>query len=112
MSKSAAQSAITARNLPTSPRIAIVGSGAVGGYYGASLARAGNDVHFLLRSDYTTVRDRGWDVRSHAGDFRVAPDKLHAYDDPRRMPQADLVVVTLKATSQDLFQPLISPLVG
>jgi 2-dehydropantoate 2-reductase len=90
--------------------IAIVGAGAVGGYYGCRLAQHRHDVHFLLRSDYEAVRLSGWSIKSIAGDFDLAPDQFHAYNDPRQMPPADLVVVTLKSTSADLFEPLIHPL--
>ena len=41
------------------PKIVIVGTGAVGSYYGAMLARSGNEVHFLLRSDYAHVAGNG-----------------------------------------------------
>ena len=96
--------------IPFSPRIAIVGAGAVGAYYGARLAQHGHDVYFLLRSDYRFVKQSGWTVQSIAGDFRLAPDRTHVYDDPHHMPPADLVIVTLKTTSNDLFEPLIRPL--
>ena len=92
------------------PVVAIVGAGAVGGYYGARLAEHGHDVHFLLRSDYETVKSKGWSVKSIAGDFDLRPDRFHSYDDPRKMPAADLIVVTLKSTSSDQFDPLIRPL--
>jgi 2-dehydropantoate 2-reductase len=94
---------------PEHPVIAIVGAGAVGGYYGARLAQHGHDVHFLLRSDYDAVRTEGWTVESCDGDFRLP--RVSVYNDPRKMPKADLVVVTLKSTSNDQFEPLISPLV-
>jgi 2-dehydropantoate 2-reductase len=92
------------------PKIAIVGSGAVGGYYGARLAQHGHDVHFLLRSDYDHVKQNGWTIRSCAGDFRVEPGQINVYNDPHQMPQADLVLVTLKTTSNDQFATLIHPL--
>lgn len=92
------------------PRIAIVGAGAVGGYYGARLAQRGHDVHFLLRGDYDAVRAGGWNVRSIDGDFSLPPDAVHVYDDARRMPPADLVVVTLKATVNDALPSLVTPL--
>ena len=95
----------------TDPVIAIVGAGAVGGYYGARLAQHGHSVHFLLRGDYDAVRRNGWTVHSRDGDFRIPADSVNVYDDPRRMPRADLVVVTLKSTSNDQFEPLIRPLV-
>ena len=90
--------------------IAIVGAGAVGGYYGARVAQNGHDVHFLLRSDFEAVKSKGWSIKSIAGDFDLPPDRFHAYNDPRRMPPADLIVVTLKSTSSEQFEPLIRPL--
>ena len=38
------------------PRIGVIGTGAIGGFYGVMLARAGYDVHFLLRSEYEAVK--------------------------------------------------------
>ena len=96
--------------LPERPRIAIVGAGAVGGYYGGRLAQHGHDVHFLLRSDYDAVRTSGLTVESCDGDFRLPPDTVRAYDDPGNMPKADLVIVTLKSTANDQLERLVSPL--
>ena len=92
------------------PIIAIVGAGGVGGYYGARLAQHGHDVHFLLRSDYHAVARDGWTVKSCDGDFTLAPTQTHAYDDVRKMPRADWVIVTLKATNNDQYEPLVAPL--
>ena len=50
-------------------RIAIVGSGALGLYYGALLQRGGADVHFLLRSDFEAITTHGLKVFSINGDF-------------------------------------------
>lgn len=94
----------------SSLKIAIVGSGAVGGYYGARLAQHGHDVHFLLRSDYEHVKQNGWTVQSCAGDFCLSADQARVYNDPHQMPAADLVLVTLKTTSNDQYGPLIHPL--
>jgi 2-dehydropantoate 2-reductase len=91
--------------------IAIVGSGAVGGYYGARLAQHGCNVHFLLRGDYEAVRQNGWVVRSKHGDFQLPAGSCNVYDNPAKMPAADLVVVALKATANDQYQSLIGPLV-
>jgi 2-dehydropantoate 2-reductase len=92
------------------PVISVIGAGAVGGYYGARLAQHGQDVHFLLRSEYDAVRRNGWTVRSCDGDFVVPPGRAHAYDDVGKMPKADLVIVTLKTVSNHLYEPLIRPL--
>ena len=78
--------------------IAIIGAGAVGGYYGARLAQHGHDVHFLARSDYVQLKAHGFAVGSIAGDFYLAPNQFHVYDAPTQMPKVDLVVVALKST--------------
>jgi 2-dehydropantoate 2-reductase len=75
---------------------AIVGTGAVGGYYGALLQRSGQDVHFLLRSDFEAVRDQGLRVESPRGDFRLPTVK--AYASAADMPRCDGVVVAWKTT--------------
>jgi 2-dehydropantoate 2-reductase len=92
------------------PSIAIIGAGAVGGYYGARLAQHGHDVHFLLRSDYEHVRAHGLTIRSVAGDFSLPADRIHVYDDPAAMPKVDLVLVTLKTTENHQLPRLIPPL--
>ena len=50
-------------------RVAIIGAGAIGSYYGARLAEAGHDVHFLMRRDYEAVSSGGLRVTSISGDF-------------------------------------------
>jgi 2-dehydropantoate 2-reductase len=94
------------------PKIAIIGAGAVGGYYGARLAQHGHDVHFLVRSDYHAVRQAGWAIQSWAGDFQIPADRVNVYDDPLKMPVMDLVIVTLKTTSNDQYESLIRPLLN
>ena len=94
------------------PVIAVVGAGAVGGYYGGRLAQHGHDVHFLLRGDYRAVAERGLEIRSCLGDFSLSPSQIQVYDSAGRMPKADLVIITLKATSNADFPQLITPLVG
>ena len=100
-------------SLLTNPRpvIAVVGVGAVGGYYGAKLIRAGHDVHLLLRADYDAVRLNGLHVRSNLdGDFHLPADQLQIHRDPRQAPRADLVLVCLKATGNAAYDPLVRPL--
>lgn len=48
----------------TKPTIGIIGTGAIGGFYGLMLARAGFDVHFLLRSEFSAVAERGLQLDS------------------------------------------------
>ncbi|HEX4796874.1 MAG TPA: 2-dehydropantoate 2-reductase [Humisphaera sp.] len=92
------------------PIIAIIGTGAIGGYYGARLVQHGRDVHFLLRSDFDAVRSNGWSIKSHLGDFSIAAERVRAYRSVSEMPKADLVIVTLKTTANDQFEALIRPL--
>ncbi len=89
-------------------KIAVVGCGAVGSFYGAKLARAGQDVHFLLRSDYETVRRKGVMIRSSQGDFNVRPRCAQA---PEEIGPSDLVMIALKTTANDQFPKLLPPLV-
>ena len=90
-------------------RIAVVGCGAVGSFYGAKLASAGEEVHFLLRSDYETVRRQGVRVRSPEGDFQVQP---RCAQRPEQIGPADLVLIGLKTTANEVFGELLPPLVG
>jgi 2-dehydropantoate 2-reductase len=100
------------RPLSGRPRIAVVGSGAVGAYYGGRLAQHGHDVHFLVRGDFEAVKANGWTIRSCDGDFVLPPGALNLYDSAETMPCVDLVLVTLKTTSNEAFGPLIGPLLG
>src|SRR5258706_6881961 len=93
------------------PIIAIIGAGAVGSYYGARLAQGGHNVHFLLRSDYDAVKRSGLTITSCAGNFSLPAQKLNVYKNVRDMPKPDWVIVTLKTTSNNQFEPLIRPLV-
>ncbi len=90
-------------------KIAVVGCGALGSYYGARLCRAGHQVHFLLRSDYDAVRAGGVTVRSAGGDFHVQP--LCARD-PREIGPAELVLIALKTTANQALPRLLPPLAG
>ncbi|MEM9227885.1 MAG: 2-dehydropantoate 2-reductase N-terminal domain-containing protein, partial [Verrucomicrobiota bacterium] len=94
---------------PDKPKIAVVGSGALGGYYGCLLARSGCDVHFLLRSDYVTVRDQGYRIVTPEDTFTL--DKVQAYTDTGTIGACDLVVVAVKSTANDALEPLVTPLV-
>lgn len=89
-------------------RYAILGTGALGGFYGARLARAGLDVHFLLHGDFRYVREHGLMVESKDGDF-VLP-RVQAYGDIRDMPPCEVVLVALKTTHNHLLPGLL-PLV-
>lgn len=86
-------------------RFAIVGAGAVGGYYGALLQKAGFEVHFLLRSDYPFVKENGLTVESVNGDFRLP--QVNAWNDPEKMPRCDAVIVSLKTTGNAALKTIV-----
>ena len=90
-------------------KIAVVGCGAVGGFYGAKLCQTGCDVHFLLRSDYKAVRENGVRIRSAEGDFDVHPTAARS---PGEIGLCDLVIVALKSTANHRLGELLPPLVG
>jgi 2-dehydropantoate 2-reductase len=90
-------------------KIAVVGCGAVGSFYGAQLARAGHEVHFLLRSDYEVVRRQGVFIHSPEGDFQVQPQCARR---PEEIGPAELVLIGLKTTANEQFAKLLPPLVG
>ncbi len=90
--------------------IAVIGAGAVGGYYGALLARAGHDVRFLMRGDLTAVREYGLDVRSIRGDFRLP--NVAAFATAEEIGPVDWVVCSLKATAIEQARELVTPCIG
>jgi 2-dehydropantoate 2-reductase len=91
-------------------RIAVIGAGAIGGFYGARLARAGHEVTFIARgANLEAIRVRGVRVRSPLGDIAVA---VSAQEDPARVGPADLVIVAVKTYSNREALPLVVPLVG
>ena len=91
-------------------RYGIIGTGAVGGYYGARLAHAGCDVSFLFHSDYDYVRAHGLRVNSPAGSFTLGD--VRAFSSPADMPVCDVVIVGLKTTNERLLPTLLPPLLG
>src|SRR5262245_54334306 len=90
-------------------KIAVIGCGALGSYYGGKLCRDGQEVHFLLRSDYDVIRRRGVRVSSPEGDFHFNPKCARK---PEEIGTADLVLVGLKTTANEAFSKLLPPLVG
>jgi len=88
---------------------AIIGTGALGGFYGARLQHAGCELHFLLHSDYEHVRHHGLICESPDGDF-ILP-KVNAYADVRDVPRCDVVCVCLKTTQNHLLSQLLPPVV-
>ena len=91
-------------------RIAIIGAGALGLYYGALLQRGGNDVRFLLRRDLEAISRRGLTVTSPRGDFHLA--QVRGYATPAEIGQVELVLVGLKTFANHRLAELTTPLVG
>jgi 2-dehydropantoate 2-reductase len=98
------------RHLLPNFRIAIVGAGAIGLYYGGKLARFGRDVHFLLRTDYEAVRKRGLRILSKTENIQIA--KVNTARSTEEIGPCDLVVVAVKTTSNADLPSLIAPLLG
>ena len=71
------------------------------------MARAGLDVHFLLHSDYEHVRRRGLVIESAEGDFALP--QVQAYTRAAEMPRADVVILALKTTRNELLGELLAP---
>ncbi len=91
-------------------RIAVIGSGAVGCFYGARLVRAGHDVYFLMRRDYQAVREGGLAIHSCEGDFHLG--SVQCYERSDDIGPVDLVICPLKTTALDVAPSLIRPCVG
>ncbi|XQE65311.1 putative 2-dehydropantoate 2-reductase [Pseudomonas sp. P3C3] len=90
-------------------RIGIVGTGAIGGFYGLMLAKAGHDVHFLLRSEYQAVVANGLRLNSAVhGQLHLQP--VQAWGDPAEMPPCDWLLVGAKTTSNAQLAPVITRL--
>jgi 2-dehydropantoate 2-reductase len=87
---------------------AIIGSGALGGYYGGRLAQAGKEVHFLFHNDYQYVKEHGLRVDSVQGDFLIKP--VNSYKDTHQMPVCDVVFVCLKTINNHLLNDMLPPL--
>lgn len=92
-------------------RYAILGTGAVGGYYGACLQRAGQDVHFLLHRDIDHVQANGLRIDSIKGNFTLP--RVQAYRRTQDIPPVDVAVIALKTTQNlRLLPEILPPLVG
>ncbi len=91
-------------------KILIVGAGAIGGYFGACLCRAGLDVTFLVRrSTYIKISKHGLSVKSHLGDFVVRPPLIQQVSE---MPFADLIILAVKCYDLQETLEQIAPLVS
>ncbi|MBI3493530.1 MAG: 2-dehydropantoate 2-reductase [Acidobacteria bacterium] len=92
-------------------RIAIVGSGGVGGYFGGRLAEAGANVTFLARGAHLdALRARGLRILSPKGDLHLA--RVDATDDPRAIGPADIVLFAVKLYDTEGALAALPPLLG
>ena len=88
--------------------VAVVGAGAIGSYYGGRLAAAGEDVRFLMRSDFDSVSREGMKVESVHGDFDLP--QVSVFRSPEEIGAVDLVIVAWKTTSNHLLATVLPPL--
>ena len=92
-------------------RIAVFGSGGVGGYFGGCLARSGNDVTFIARGEHLhALTSAGLRIESTSGDFVVYPAK--ATDDPAEIGEVEAVILGVKAWQVESAAGAIRPLIG
>jgi 2-dehydropantoate 2-reductase len=92
-------------------RFAILGSGAVGGYFGAKLANAGQDVTFIARGAHLdAIRSKGLSIQSaRLGDFVV---RAPAESDTTKIGPVEVVIVSVKAYDNATALPMLKPLIG
>jgi len=86
----------------------VIGTGAIGGFYGGLLADAGAEVHFLLHSDYEYVKANGLTIDSKV--FGIKKVNRYFYASPQQMPPCDVIIVGLKTVQNHLLKDLIPPL--
>ncbi|MEI7675305.1 MAG: putative 2-dehydropantoate 2-reductase, partial [Bacteroidales bacterium] len=91
-------------------KYAIIGTGALGGFYGGMLAKAGHSVDFLVNNDYHFVKEHGLKVDSVLGDFHLKT--VSAYAKATDMSPVDVVFVCLKTTQNHLLKELLPPVLG
>ena len=89
-------------------KFAIIGTGALGGFYGGLLARAGFEVHFLARSDAEHVKVHGLSIDSKLGDFHLP--QVNVYSNVHAMPKCDCILLALKSTQNHVLPELLPPL--
>src|SRR5262245_21831054 len=92
-------------------RIAVFGTGGVGGYFGGRLAAAGSDVWFIARGAHLeAMRERGLCIRSPLGTIHARP--LKVTDDPATIGPVDIVLFTVKLYQTDAAVQQLRPLIG
>lgn len=88
---------------------AVIGAGAIGGFYGSKLAQAGHDVHFLFRGDADYVRENGLNVKSIDGDYTLTDVSAHASH--TTIPQSDVVIVAVKSNVNPAVTDVVASVV-
>lgn len=88
--------------------VSIIGSGAIGMFYGTLLIDAGEEVHFLCRSDYETVKEKGIFIESKIRGNKTF-ENIHAHKDVSSIPVSDIVIVSLKTTENEKLLPILLP---
>ena len=91
-------------------KIAILGAGALGCYYGARLQESGQDVSFIVRSEYGYLKEHGLQVKSLHGNISLP--RINVYRDTEEVGPVDLVVVAWKSTANAGFSRALPPLMG
>lgn len=89
--------------------VAVIGSGAIGLYYGGRLAEAGVHVNFLTRSDYQTISEHGIHAESVDGNFHLT--EVSVFKSTSEIGPVDLVIVAWKATANELLADVLPPLI-
>lgn len=94
----------------TNPRekIAVVGAGAIGLFYGGLLAKAGYDVHFLMRKDLDWVKQKGLIIEWREEKFQLYP--LQVFSSTQQIGPCKWVIISLKASANDALLELLPPL--
>ncbi len=97
-------------SFPDKPRIAIIGTGTLGCYYGARLVKAGEDVHFLGRSGRAALTARGLKIKTPTE--RINLRKIQVYGSSTEIGPCDLIILATKATANVALKTILPPLLG
>jgi 2-dehydropantoate 2-reductase len=92
-------------------RVAVMGSGGLGGYFGALLAKGGTDVSFIARGAHLQAMQRGG-LRIESGPDSFHVEDVRATDDPAEVGPVDLVMVCVKLWDTEAALQQLRPLVG
>lgn len=91
-------------------RVAVMGAGATGGFFGSKLALFGHEVHFVGRGEHLqAVRERGLFVRSTEGEWRV---EVNTHTDPATVPPVDLIILSVKNYDLESAVQSLKPMIG